>query len=59
LATGYLGRLERRKSPASGVFVQILAKLHFFKLYENLRTILLDYGQKRPCIANATFKGAC
>jgi len=42
-----------------GPFVQILAKLHFFKLRENLRIILLDYGQKRPCIANATFKRAC
>jgi hypothetical protein len=54
-----LERPEHRQSPASGVFVQILAKLHFFKLRENLRIILLDYGQKRPCIANATFKGDC
>jgi hypothetical protein len=40
-------------------FVQILAKLHFFKLLENLRIILLDYGQKRSCTANAAFKAAC
>jgi len=24
-----------------------------------LRRILLDYGQKRPCTANAAFKAAC
>jgi len=39
--------------------VQILGKLYFFELLENLRRILLDYGQKRSCIANAAFKAAC
>jgi len=40
-------------------FAQILGKFYFFKLRENLRRILLDYGQKRPCTANAAFKAAC
>jgi hypothetical protein len=53
------GRREHRQRPASGAFVQILGKLYFFKLGENLRIILLDYGQKRSCIANAAFKGGC
>jgi len=28
-------------------FAQILGKLYFFELLENLRRILLDYAQKR------------
>jgi hypothetical protein len=40
-------------------FAQILGKLYFFDLRENLRRILLDYGQKRSCTANAAFKLAC
>jgi len=49
-------RRERRHSPA---FAQILGKFYFFKLLENLRRILLDYGQKRSCTANVAFKAAC
>jgi hypothetical protein len=41
------------------VFAQILGKFYFFDLCENLRRILLDYGQKRPSIANAAFNAAC
>jgi hypothetical protein len=43
----------------SGVVVQILGKLYFFELIENLRRILLDYAQKRTGRANATFNAAC
>jgi hypothetical protein len=50
---------EHRKRPASYAFVQILGKFYFFNLLENLRRILLDYGQKRSGTANATFKAAC
>jgi len=53
------GWSKPRQPAASGAFVQILAKLHFFKLRKNLRIILLDYGQKRSCTANAPFKAAC
>jgi hypothetical protein len=42
-----------------GVVVQILGKLYFFELIENLRRILLDYAQKRTWRANATFNAAC
>jgi len=44
---------------ASRAFAQILGKLYFVQLDENLRRILVDYGQKRPCRANAAFNGAC
>jgi hypothetical protein len=44
---------------APRVFAQILAKLYFFDLRENLRIILLDYAQKRPDTANVPFKAAC
>jgi len=40
-------------------FVQILGKLYFFDLNENLRRILLDYGQKRPRRTNRLFKPRC
>jgi hypothetical protein len=40
-------------------FVQILAKLYFFQLLENLRRILLDYGQKRTARTNAAFNAPC
>jgi len=50
-----------RTPPAADAcaFAQILGKLYFFKLRENLRRILLDYGQKRSSTANAAFKAAC
>jgi hypothetical protein len=47
------------QKPVSRAFVQILGKLYFVQLSENLRRILLDYGQKRPCRANAAFNAAC
>jgi hypothetical protein len=40
-------------------FAQILGKLYFLQLSENLRRILLDYGQKQPRPANAAFNAAC
>jgi len=40
-------------------FAQILGKLYFFQLLENLRRILLDYGQKHTGRANAAFKAPC
>jgi hypothetical protein len=40
-------------------FAQILGKLNFFKLGENLQRILVDYAEKRSSTANATFKRAC
>jgi hypothetical protein len=43
----------------SRAFAQILGKLYFLQLRENLRRILLDYGQKRPRPANAAFNAAC
>jgi len=42
-----------------GAFAQILGKLYFFNLGENLQRILFDYGQKRLRIANVAFKAAC
>jgi hypothetical protein len=42
-----------------GSFVQILGKLNFFKLIENLWRILVDYGQKHRRPANAAFNAAC
>jgi hypothetical protein len=47
------------QKPASRAFAQILGKLHFVQLGENLRRILLDYAKKRPRPANATFNAAC
>jgi hypothetical protein len=47
------------QNAASRAFVQILGKLFYFELSENLRRILLDYAQKRPDLANAAFNGAC
>jgi hypothetical protein len=44
---------------AVAAFVQILGKLDFFDLRENLPIILFDYGQKRLGPANAVFKAAC
>jgi hypothetical protein len=52
------GLFEPRRSGSSAV-AQILGKLYFFGLSENLRRILLDYAQKRTGRANATFNAAC
>ena len=45
--------------PASRAFAQILGKLYFFELLENLRRILFDYEPKPTDRANATFNAAC
>jgi len=37
-------------------FVQILGKLNFFKLGENLQRILFDYAEKRAGTTNPAFK---
>jgi len=40
----------------SASFVQILGKLNFFKLGENLQRILFDYAEKRAGTTNPAFK---
>jgi len=40
-------------------FAQILGKLDFFNLGENLQLILFDYVEKRASTANAPFNRAC
>ena len=47
------------REDVSREFAQILGKLYFVQLCENLRRILVDYGQKRPCRANVAFNAAC
>ena len=47
------------QKPGARAFAQILGKLYFLQLDENLRRILFDYGQKRPRRANAAFNAAC
>jgi hypothetical protein len=49
---------DTAKSIVDGVR-QFLGKFHFFKLFENLRRILVDYGEKRSSTANAAFNAAC
>jgi hypothetical protein len=44
---------------AARSFAQILGKLFFFKLIENLRGILLNYGQMSRGPANRAFNGPC
>jgi hypothetical protein len=44
-----------RKDRDDASFAQILGKLYFLQSVENLRRILLDYGQKHPRPANAAF----
>jgi hypothetical protein len=50
---------KSRQEARSRSFAKILAKLYFFQLFENLRRILFDYGQKRTGRANAAFNAAC
>jgi len=47
-----------RQLARAQAFAQILGKLYFFQLLENLRRILFDYGQKRTGRANAAFNAA-
>jgi hypothetical protein len=56
LLTAHVPNARKR---AARAFVQILGKLYFFELLENLRRILVDYGQKRTERANAAFNAAC
>jgi len=41
------------------VFAQILGKLNYFNLCENLQLILFDYEENRSCTTNGAFKSAC
>jgi hypothetical protein len=50
---------QRRSVRCRTAFAKILGKLYFFKLFDNLRRILLDYGQKRTRRANAAFNASC
>jgi hypothetical protein len=43
----------------SRAFAQILGKLYFLHFFENLRRILVDYGEKRRRRANGAFNAAC
>jgi hypothetical protein len=56
---GSLAFAKTLQKPASRAFAQILGKLYFVQLDENLRRILLDYGQKRRRRTNAAFNAAC
>jgi hypothetical protein len=56
---GSLAFAKTLQKPASRAFAQILGKLYFVQLDENLRRILLDYGQKRLRRTNAAFNAAC
>jgi hypothetical protein len=53
------GTAKTAQMAALRAFAQILGKLYFLQLPENLRRILLDYAQKRPGPANAAFNAAC
>jgi hypothetical protein len=50
---------KSQQDAQSRAFAKTLAKLYFFRLFENLRRILFDYGQKRTGRANAAFNAAC
>jgi hypothetical protein len=52
-------RFAERRHKRRRAFAQILGKLYFFELRENLRRILFDYAQKRSGRANAAFNGPC
>ena len=58
LHQGVARKIAARR-PRFAAFAQILGKLNFFKLGENLQRILVDYAEKRSSTANATFKRAC
>jgi hypothetical protein len=51
--------VKTSQKAASRAFAQILGKLYFLQLIENLQRILVDYGQKHPRRANAAFNAAC
>jgi hypothetical protein len=55
-----LARLSLRSQQVGpSAFAQILGKFYFFELCENLRRILLNYGEKRMRLANIAFNAAC
>jgi len=56
---GLLPARKLRTKHGDGAFAQILGKLYFFQLRENLRRILVDYGQKHTRRTNAAFNAAC
>jgi hypothetical protein len=60
-ARGTINRfwLGTARKTMAGSFAQILGKLYFFNLRENLRHILFDYEEKRSCTTNGAFKSAC
>ena len=60
-ARGTINRfwLGTARKTTAGSFAQILGKLYFFNLRENLQHILLDYEEKRSCTTNGAFKSAC
>jgi len=55
----YPGARKHRRQRDRQLLMQILGKLYFFDLRENLPIILFDYGQKRLGTANPSFKAAC
>jgi hypothetical protein len=57
--SGFFAIAVVRPLPGSRAFAQILGKLYFLHFFENLRRILVDYGQKRRRRANAAFNAAC
>jgi hypothetical protein len=61
LASDIAQRIHRNFASKSGktAFAQILGKLDFFQLFENLRRILLDYEPKPTDPANAAFNAPC
>jgi len=56
---GISATADSRQIGVSRPFAQILGKLYFVQLFEKLRRILVDYGQKHRRRANAAFNGAC
>jgi hypothetical protein len=56
---GAPARRKNARQPRIRAFVQILGKLYFFELIENLSGILVDYAQNPTKRANAAFNGAC
>jgi hypothetical protein len=44
---------------AGAAFAQILGKLNYFNLRENLQLILFDYEEKRSCTTNGAFNSTC
>jgi hypothetical protein len=56
---GIFTAAESQQTARYRPFAQILGKLYFVQFFENLRRILVDYGQKHRRRANAAFNAAC